>query len=64
MNFDELSPEMHKKARECKTPEEVLSLAREQGFELSDEQLQAVSAGAKWRCEGETCSSFTPCPLD
>lgn len=30
MNFDELSPELQKRAQTCKTPEELLNLAREE----------------------------------
>ncbi len=45
MRFDELSPELQVKARECATPEEMLALAREEGMELGDEQLEAVSGG-------------------
>ena len=64
MNFDELSPELRKKAQACETPEDFLALAQEEGYELSDEELEAVSGGIKWRCSDKTCSSFSPCPLD
>jgi predicted ribosomally synthesized peptide with nif11-like leader len=64
MNFDELSPELQKRAQTCKTPEEVLNLAREEGYELSDDELQSISGGMKWRREDKTCSDFAPCPLD
>lgn len=52
MNIDDmdLSPELREKARACKTPEEMLALVKEEGFELSDEQLQDVSGGADWSC--------------
>ena len=52
MNIDDigLSPELREKARACKTPEEMLALAKEEGFELSDEQLQDVSGGSNWSC--------------
>jgi len=48
MKFDELSPELQSKARKRKTPEEVLALAREEGYEVTDEELQAISGGVKW----------------
>ena len=32
MNFENLSPELRDKARKCKTPEEILALAREEGY--------------------------------
>ena len=53
MDFDDLTPEQQEKARACKTPEDVLALAKEGGIELTDEQLEAVSGG--W---GE-CDTYT-----
>lgn len=40
-----LTDEQIKKARECKNSDEILALAREEGVELTDEQLEAVSGG-------------------
>lgn len=48
MELDNLTDEQKAKARECKTPEEMLALAREEGYELSDQELEAVSGG--WGC--------------
>ena len=31
MNFENLTPEQMKKARACKTPEDILALAKEEG---------------------------------
>ncbi|MBQ9042512.1 MAG: Nif11-like leader peptide family natural product precursor [Eggerthellaceae bacterium] len=45
MNFNDLTEEQKAKARACKTPEEMLALAREEGYELPDEDLEAVSGG-------------------
>ena len=39
MNFEDLTDEQKAKARECKTPEDVLALAKEEGYELSEEEL-------------------------
>ena len=60
MNLDNLSPELKAKALECKTSEEFLKLAENEGMELSDEQLEAVSGGGEWGCTrndpGMTCT--------
>lgn len=48
MEFDKLTEEQEAKARACKTPEEVLALAKEEGYELSDDELEAVAGGGAW----------------
>ena len=48
MNLENLSPEQIEKAKACKTPEELFELAKAEGVELSDDQLEAVSAGGIW----------------
>ena len=40
-----LSPEQIEKVKACKSGEEVLAIAKEEGIELTDEQLEAVSGG-------------------
>ena len=40
-----LTDEQKKKAEAAKSPEELLSLAKESGYELSQEQLSQVSGG-------------------
>jgi len=45
-----LTEEQIAKIRECKNTEEVLAIAKEEGIELTDEQLEAVSGG----CSKET----------
>ena len=52
MNFEDLKPEQQEKARACKTPEEMLELAKAEGYELSDEDLEMVSGG--WN-DAPTC---------
>ena len=37
----------------CETPEEVLALAQEEGYELTDEQLEGVSGGWGGKCENQ-----------
>lgn len=55
MTYDELSPELQEKVKNCKTPEDVLKLAAEEGYSLSDEELEAVSGGREW---GEPCNDW------
>ena len=47
MKFEDLSPELQAKADACEAPEELLELAKEEGIELSDEDLENISGG--WR---------------
>ena len=54
MNFHEISPEMKAKAMECKTPEEIVKLAESEGYELTDEELEAI-AGGSW-CLSRSCT--------
>lgn len=51
MNYEDLTPEQMEKAKACKTPEELLALAKEEGYELSEEDLNAVSGGLTWFAE-------------
>ena len=53
MEFKDLTPGQQAKAKACKTPEEMIALAKAEGYELSDEELQAVTGGADWGIVGE-----------
>lgn len=58
MKFEDLTPEQQEKAKACKTPEDILALAKEEGYELSEEELQAISGGGMWdikRCPAFKC---------
>ena len=50
-----LTEEQIAKVKACKTTEEMLTVAKEEGIELSDEQLEAVSGGG--------CFSTAKCPV-
>ena len=41
-----LTEEQIAKIKDCKSQEEMLKLAKEEGIELTDEQLEAVSGGS------------------
>ena len=47
MDFKDMniSPELREKAKACKTPEEVLELAKKEGYKLSDEEMESISGG-------------------
>lgn len=58
MMFEDLSPELQEKAIACKTPEELLELAKSEGKELSEEELEAINGGmvSGWSIPG--CPKF------
>ncbi len=56
MKFEDLSPELQEKARACKVPEDIMKLAAEEGYDLSETELEAISGGSSW-CEPYGCSS-------
>ena len=45
MDFENLTPEQIEKAKACKTPEDLITLAREEGYELSTEELDSLAGG-------------------
>ena len=49
MNFDDLkNPELQERLRTAKTAEDMLAIAKEAGYELSDEQLEGIAGGDTW----------------
>lgn len=50
-----LNEEQISKIKSCKNSEEILSVAKEEGIELTDEQLEAVSGGCGTFTAEETC---------
>lgn len=54
MNIDDLkNPELQERLKNAKTPEELLAIVKEAGYELTDEQLNAI-AGGSWCHECKT----------
>lgn len=45
MNLEDLDPKLQERARACKTPEELVELARNEGVTLTEEQIERVSGG-------------------
>ena len=65
MQFD-LTPEQLEKAKACKSGEELSAMAKELGYELSDEELDAISGGVDWKkanCPGNDCDNHDSCTL-
>ena len=61
MNMDDLnlSPELKEKFKACKTGEELALLAKQGGFELSDDQLDAFAGGdVDWSCLNDDCDTY------
>ena len=72
MKFEDLTPEQQAEAKSCKSPAEMLSLAKKLGYPLSDDELDAVAGGdGEWgdmadcgidshgfTCDGWTCSDM------
>ena len=58
MDFENLTPEQMEKAKACKTPEDILAFAREEGYSLSDAELETVSGGGFWDCSDNICVDY------
>ena len=48
MDLSNFTPEQIEKAKACKTPEEFAEVAKQEGVELSDEQLELIAGGKNW----------------
>lgn len=46
--YDGLTEEQKAKAKACRTPEELVNLAKSEGVELTDEQLEGIAGGTGW----------------
>lgn len=62
MEFKDLTPELQEKARACKSTEELIALAEQEGYELGDDELAAISGGIEWTCKDQACSKYDPEP--
>ena len=50
MKFEDLTPEQQEKAKACKTPEDMMKLAKEEGYNLSEAELETIAGGVSWDC--------------
>ena len=48
MNLEELTPDLRGKVRVCRTPDQILTLAKKEGYELTDEELEMIAGGNPW----------------
>ena len=48
MRFEDMTPEMVERAKGCETAEERTAFIRENGIELTDEQLEGIAGGKKF----------------
>ena len=61
MDFEDLkNPGLQEKLKAATTADELVALVKEEGLELSDDQLEAVAGGnSRWDdivgCEGQAC---------
>ena len=53
MKIEDVSPEIIEKAKACESPEQIFALAKEEGIELTDEQMDAIAGGKHGHGEGD-----------
>ena len=64
MSFEDLKdPKFQEKLKGAKTPEELLELAKEEGVELTNEELDGVASGSFWDSDN-FCASYRGDELD
>ena len=60
MKLEDLTAELKEKAIACKTPDDIITLAKEEGIDLTDEQLEGI-AGGDWThpsCPDDTAWTY------
>jgi ketopantoate reductase len=57
IKFNDLTDEQKARAMACKSAEELVALARAEGVELSEEQLDSIAGGDSF-----WCPTATSCP--
>ena len=58
MKLENWTPEQLAKAQACKTPEDILALAKEEGYKLTDVELDGISGG--WNLVDEVVDRAAP----
>lgn len=57
----DISPELREKAKACTSPEELMKLAKREGYKLTETELESVSGGDWGSCD-YSCDGFRHCP--
>lgn len=56
-----LTDEQRQKIESAQSPEELLAIAKETGYELSSDQMEAIAGGDDWRCpKASECPQYCP----
>ena len=59
MDYESISPEIKEKALACTSAEELIALAKSEGIELAEEELDGIAGGTEWDCsdcgKNDTC---------
>ena len=50
--------ELKEKVKAATSADELIALSKESGFELSDDQLNAISGGFCWDCSSDSCKEY------
>lgn len=56
--YEMLTDEQKARASACKTPEDLLKLAQEEGYDLNDEEIEGIAGGLSWsgcQCDEGYC---------
>ena len=63
MRVKDMTTEQIERAKACKTPEEIFAVLREEGIELSDNQLESIAGGGWTGHQCSKCGSYDVEPL-
>ena len=59
MDPKDLTPELLEQVKSCKTPADILSLAKKSGYDLSEKELDAISGGDDdWTAGIDNCNAL------
>ena len=59
--YDSLSDEQKERVKAASSPEDILRLAQDAGYELSEDQLEGIAGGASWGGCNPHCGTKSVC---